>query len=361
MKPLVHVLWRLPGNLLGLLCLVFALALLASFPILNFLAFGYLLEAAGRTARSGKWRDGIFGIRQARIVGAVAIVGWFLVLPIRFITSLWTDATLLGGSDAPSLTFTSRLLTLLGIGLAGATVAGLLFAGARHARAGTETTRTPFLVRARDGLLGLIAEFQLPKLFFLGLRGWVGGVLWLAPPVAVLLVAARLPSNAAVLVAGSGILLMVPVATTLPLVQARFAATGHWRDLFDRPAQRRVFRSAPWACLLSVSSTLAAALPLLLPRVELPPRDLAWLPALVFVALLWPAKILAGWAVHRGEYLAGAAPLGPLRTLVPRLLLLMAGLAYGLGLWTSQYLDWHGTASFLEQHAFLLPAPARAF
>jgi hypothetical protein len=133
MKPLARVLWRALAGLFGWLCLVIALALLSSMPVLNFLAFGYLLEAAGRTARSGRWRDGIFGGRQAGIAGSVAVAGWLLVLPTRFISSLWTDATLLGETSAPSLRFTSDLLTWLSAGLAVAVVLGLLWGGARYA------------------------------------------------------------------------------------------------------------------------------------------------------------------------------------------------------------------------------------
>lgn len=359
MKPLARILWRFLSGLFGLLCLVVFLALLASVPILNFLAFGYLLEAAGRTARSGRWRDGVFGVRQARIAGSVAIAAWFGVLPIRFLSGLRTDATLLGDPSAPSLELTGSLLRWMGLGLALATLFGLLLAGDRHAQTGTGPRHSPFFPRARDGILAFIADLHLPKLFWLGLRGWVGGLGWLAPPIAVLFAASRIPNNAAILVAGAGILLMTPVAVALPLVQARFATTRRWADLFDWASQRRLFRNAPWACFVAVLTTLAAALPLYLLRIELPPRDLAWLPGLLFIALLWPAKILAGWAIHRSEYHPNAGPRGALWSFLPRLLLLGTGLAYGVGIWITQYLDWDGTASFLEPHAFLLPAPVR--
>jgi hypothetical protein len=201
-------------------------------------------------------------------------------------------------------------------------------------------------------------DLRLPKLFWLGLRGWAGGFLWIAAPALVLVGASRIPNNGALPLAAAGILLMVPVATALPLVQARFAASGRWGDLFDWRTPRLLFRQAPWACFVAVLSTLAAALPLYLLRIELPPRDLAWLPGLFFIVLLWPAKILAGWAIYRGEHSPAGRPRSAAWSFLPRLLLLTAGLAYGIGIWIMQYLDWHGAAHFLEQHAFLLPAPA---
>ncbi len=356
MKPLARLLWRVGSGLFGWLCLVIGLAVLSSMPVLNFLAFGYLLEAAGRTAHSGRWRDGVFGVRQAGIAGSAALAGWLLVLPIRFISSLRTDATLLGESSAGSMRFTSNLLTWLSAGLAVAVVLGLLSAGSRYAGQETQDAPRRFFARARDGLLAFIVDLRLPKLFWLGLRGWTGSFLWIIVPALLLIAASRIANNAAILVAAAGIVLLVPVSTGLPLVQARFAASGRWGDLFDWSRHRLLFRQAPWACFVAVLATLAAALPLYLLRIELPPDDLAWLPGLFFIVLLWPARILTGWAVYRAERLPHARPQGALRNFVPRFLILTAGLAYGIGIWTMQYLDWHGAASFLEQHAFLLPS-----
>jgi len=90
-------------------------------------------------------------------------------------------------------------------------------------------------------------------------------------------------------------------------------------------------------------------------KIELTPRDLAWLPGLFFILLLWPAKILAGWAIYRAQQ--NPLPRVWIWTWPARIVLLIAGLAYGLWIWTMQYLSWSGTGSFLEQHAFLLPAP----
>src|SRR5262245_39482409 len=55
----------------GLVALVVGLAVLAAIPVLQFLSLGYLLEAGGRVARSGRLRDGWIGVRTAARLGGV--------------------------------------------------------------------------------------------------------------------------------------------------------------------------------------------------------------------------------------------------------------------------------------------------
>jgi hypothetical protein len=358
MKSIARALSRLAAGLTGILSLTAGLAVFASIPGLNLIALGYLLESAGRTARSGRWRDGFPGIRQASILGCLAAIGSLLVLPIRFISSLWKDATLLGES-APSFRITSTVLAILSGGMAFLIVLGLMGAGAWYFKRlpgdGEPRPSASFFGRARDGLIALLGDLQLPRLFLLGLQGWAGGIVWLLVPIGVLTLASRIPSNAALPVALAGVLLLTPVATSLPLLQARFAATGRFRDLFDWPAQRALFRQAPLASFAAVLVTFLAALPLYLLKVELPPRELSWLPGLLFIVLLWPARMLTGWAIHRANRRPDQ-PRARLWIWLGKLPLLLIVLAYGAWIWTMQYLAWSGAESFLEQHAFLLPS-----
>ena len=55
----------------GVLSLFVGLAMLAAVPVVQFLSLGYLLEASGRVARSGRLRDGALGVRPAARVGGV--------------------------------------------------------------------------------------------------------------------------------------------------------------------------------------------------------------------------------------------------------------------------------------------------
>jgi hypothetical protein len=351
MKSLAQGIARLGAKGFGVASLVAGLALLASIPLLNILALGYLLESSGRTARTGRFRDGFPGVRQAAILGLLAVSGWLLTLPVRFASGLWTDAALLG-ETAPSFRFTRILLAAFTVGMAALILLGLIAAGYLYAR--NEAPETKGWPRARDGLIALLADLHLPQLFWLGIRGWAGGFVWLLVPIGILYAASRIPHNGALLLAFFGIIALIPVATTLPLAQARFAASGRFGDLFDWGGQRRLFRQAPLASFAAVLSVLVAALPLYLLKIELPPQDVDWLPGLFFILLLWPARILTGWAIHRAG--RSDSPRSWPWVWLGKLPLLAAGLAYGVWVWIMQFLNWTGAASFLEQHAFLLPA-----
>ena len=82
---------------------------------------------------------------------------------------------------------------------------------------------------------------------------------------------------------------------------------------------------------------------------------MAWLPALVFVAFIFPARVLTGWAMSRG--LRQEQPRFWLSRWMSRLAAVPVVAAYVLFVWLTQYLSWQGSRSLLEQHAFLVPAP----
>src|SRR5262249_21138849 len=72
-----------PIWLFGASVLMVGLAILAAIPVLQFLSLGYLLEAGGRVARSGRLRDGFIGVRWAALVGFLVLGGWLVLLPVR--------------------------------------------------------------------------------------------------------------------------------------------------------------------------------------------------------------------------------------------------------------------------------------
>lgn len=51
--------------LFGVVSLLVGLATLAALPMAQFLSLGYFLESSARVARSGRLRDGLFGVRRA--------------------------------------------------------------------------------------------------------------------------------------------------------------------------------------------------------------------------------------------------------------------------------------------------------
>jgi hypothetical protein len=178
----------------------------------------------------------------------------------------------------------------------------------------------------------------------------VGTLAWIAIPATLIATGGRAP-----LIGFVGALSLVAIVPLLPFLQVHYAVQGNFAALFERSAVRDRFRRAPWAFACALLAILAAAVPLYLLKIEMIPREAAWLPSLVFVAFLTPARLLVGWAFARAgrrdrprHWLA--------RTLGHFAILPMAVL-YVLIVFLAQYTSWGGSLSLFEQHAFLLPAP----
>src|SRR4051812_2159275 len=88
--------------LFGLASLLGSLAVLAAVPVLNFIVLGYLLEASGSVARSGRIRDGFIDISKFARIGSLVAGTWLCLLVPRLVSSLATDAWLIdpGGAAA---------------------------------------------------------------------------------------------------------------------------------------------------------------------------------------------------------------------------------------------------------------------
>src|SRR6516162_3382101 len=66
----------------GAATLIVGLSVLAAIPLLQFMSLGYLLEACGRVASTGRLREGFIGVRQAARVGGMALGTWLVLLPL---------------------------------------------------------------------------------------------------------------------------------------------------------------------------------------------------------------------------------------------------------------------------------------
>jgi hypothetical protein len=125
--------------------------------------------------------------------------------------------------------------------------------------------------------------------------------------------------------------------------------------MFEVRPVRQWFRRAPIAFLLALLITLLFAIPLYLLKIEIIPREAAWLPSLVFVVFIFPTRLLTGWtcgyASHRERnrnwFLRQFARFG----------MLPVAAIYVLIIFFTQFTSWHGAASLFEQHAFLVPVP----
>src|SRR5262249_11788025 len=145
------------------------------------------------------------------------------------------------------------------------------------------------------------------------------------------------------------------VVLYLPFLQVRFAMENRFSALFSIRAVRALFRRTPWAFLIAVLVTLGFALPLHLLKIEMIPREVAWLPSIVFVVFIFPARLSTGWAVALAERRVRRRH-WVLRWSA-RLLMVPVAAVYVVVVSFSQYAAWEGIVSLYEQHAFLVPVP----
>ena len=208
---------------------------------------------------------------------------------------------------------------------------------------------------ARDAVWDFVVELRLPYYFWLGLRGFWGAAVWLVPPVSLLALASRRrpgPGTAVGLVGGG---LLALVLLHLPFLQARFAQENRLGAMFELRPLRLRFARAPVAFFVALLAALVLALPLYLLKIEIVPREAAWLPSLLFVISMFPARLLSGWAIARSG--RRDVPRHWWWRWMSRLAMLGAALWYVVLVYFTQYLSWYGVWSLYEQHAFLVPAP----
>ena len=347
--------------LFGAASLIVALAVVATIPILQVLSLGYLLEASGRVARSGRLRDGFVGVRQAARAGSLALGLWLISLPLWLVSSLWSDARLIDPDSSTTrgwfvaLLILSVLTVMHGIGacLRGGRLRHFLWP--RPIRFFRDFFQRNSYPRIRDAVWDFVVEMRLPYFFWLGLRGLVGAVAWLFIPVTMLAVASRMQPGVGALTGFIGGALLVLVLAHLPFLQARFAAENRLGVMFSLRENRRTFARAPLAFFIALTATLLLALPLYLLKIEILPREAAWLPSLLFVTSIFPARLLVGWACGRAR--RREMPRHWFWRLGSRLAMLPVVSMYVLLVYFTQYLSWYGVWSLYEQHAFLLPVP----
>ncbi len=345
-------------NVLGLVTILIGLAVVTAIPLLQFVGLGYLLDASSRVARSGRVRDGFVALKPAARIGKILVALWLLFLPIRLLHSFWKDAGVIdpGGEAAGIL----RYVFIAGLS------AVVFFAGCALWRGGRWRHflwPAPITLMRRMGggdsdpsapwreWRGALLLWDWLKLGFLG---FVGGTLWLLPPVLLMFAAGHVSlQGVSFLLSLTGGILLGWVALHLPFIQTRYAVTRRFRDFLDLRGTREAFRRAPLAFWVALAFILLFALPLYLLKIELAPREIAWIPNLVFVVSMFPARILVGWAMSRAFHRERVNHW--IHRWMARFGLLPVAAIYVFFVWLAQYLSWNGGRSLFEQHAFLLP------
>jgi hypothetical protein len=394
--------------LFGLASLLACLAVLAAIPIVNFLSLGYLLEASGRVAKSGRLRDGFIDIPKFARIGSMVAGTWLCLLVPRLVSSLATDAWLIDpdGFAARGWRVAQLVLTLLVLGhillawYSGGrlrhffwpVVAPFQFAGRvlfgwiigpivrpaiqaiSPALAGDLYTPRPLsswfppaivlagvrrgrmFEEARDAVWDFVTSLRVPQYFWLGLRGFVGALAWLIVPSLMLMAGTSGRGPVTVVIGFLGAAAMTYVLLHLPFLQTHFACENRLRAMFDLAESRAQFRRAPIAYWFALAITLLFALPLYLLKIEpVIPPELRWTITIFFILFIYPARLLTGWAV--GRALHHARPRFFLFRWLARAAAIPVVAIYVFILFFTQYTSFLGPASILEQHAFLLPVP----
>ncbi len=346
------------GWLFGLMSLVLGLSMLAALPVLQFLSLGYLLETSARVARTGRMRDGLIGVRLAAQVGGMAAAIWLSLVPAWLVGSYAQSAELIdpGGPIARVWRIGLVLLTILTLThivlccIRGGRFRYFLWPFGNPFWLARRLREGGLYAEARDRLWSFVASLRVPYYFRLGLVGFLGTMVWLVVPAILIGATGRFTLQGPL-----GALMLAVIVPFLPFLQVRYAVEGHISALFSRRAVRERFRRAPWAFAFSLMILLVASIPLYLLKIEMVPREAAWLPSLIFVIFLAPARLLTGWAYARSGRRDN--PSHWIFRLLGRIAIIPAAALYVLVVFLGQYTSWGGVASLYDQHAFLIPVP----
>lgn len=348
-----------------LLSLVTILAVMTALPVVQLISFGYLLDVAGKLTggatigQSLRWRS------AAGRIGLALLAVMLLSLPIHLLTH-WAGV-------AQIVTPGSPLADRLQLGALALTALSLIHLSWAWVRGGKlkhyfrpaprlwmhQAWRPSTWLSGADRLWMLIGSLEIPRLFWLGIRGALGTLLWLLPATIIIAVNRNGRTGAAGLVGAIAFICLGIALMYLPMLQANFAEKNKLRALFAIRTVRADFCRAPWAWFLAMLLTLVVLpIPLYLLKIEPPPPELVWLPTWFFIAFMLPARVASGLAMRRTR--SKPEPVGwwpaisrwTVRMLMPP----VVGI-YLLFVYLSQYVSWDGLQTWVQQHAVLVPVP----
>lgn len=296
------------GRVGSLLSLAAVLAGVAAIPILNLWALGAMLEAEGEVARTGRLRAGFPLRRAAARLGGMA-VGWALfLLPLQLLAGFAADAAIIdaGGQTA------RRLAVATGVG-AGVVFVHLLLAMLRggrlrdffrpiaNVRGFWKACRTRGgLADAAEPWEDLLRQLKPWRNWKMGLVGGAGALAWTLLPTT-LYAAADQARGPQVLLTVIGGLCLAVVLSWLPILQAGYARDRSWRRFGSLRESRLLFARTPMAWTFVLLLGFAGSLVLYLFKIATPPRDAVWLMTPFFVLVIYPVRLLAGWAYARAS------------------------------------------------------------
>ncbi len=345
--------------------LVALLAVLTAIPVVQLIAFGYLLNVAGGLAGGQSIRRSLPQFRQAGQIGLAALAVFVAALPTQLLAHWESVAYLIdpGSGQATAMRILAIASAIFATGY-------LLWAWVRGGRLKhylwpqpirflREGWRWSTWRTAPDRLWEFTTSLQLPSYFWLGLRGAIGTLVWLIPAMIIVAAFRNGETGLAGLIGFLALVLLGASMLYLPMLQAHFAAERRFLALFEVREIRRCFRRAPWAWLFAMIVALVLTpIPLYLLKIEATQQEVMWLPCLVFVAFILPARICTGLALRRAR--RRPEPSGAWAAIsrwTVRFTMPIVVATYLLFVYVSQYTSWDGLATWVQQHAILIPVP----
>lgn len=361
-NPLRFVAWVTEIGF-GLVSLFLFLSVLAALPLLNFLALGYLLEAEGRVARTGKLRYCLPLLPLASRLGSIAVGVALWLIPVRWVSDAAVDAAIIApGSGIAGVWrigafLVSAVVSLhLILALSRGGGFGCFFRPLKNALWLRRQFREgDYWLTANAAVRDFFKALQIPSHFLLGLKGFAAAFIWLAIPTALFAVMQDPSQPGQVILTLVGGALLIPVLAWTPFLQARLASERRFVAGFELRAIREAFRRTPISFQLSIVLLYALSLPLYLFKVAALPRDAIWLETPIFIASIYPARILIGWAYGRAVRKTTRSWM--LLQWTMRLLLAPLLAFYVFLLFFTPSIGAYGRRVLFEHHALLLPAP----
>lgn len=373
---------RLVWTMFSAMWWVVLIAVMAAVPIVQLAAFGYLLRVSGHLAQGGRLRTAIPHLHSAGRIGLAVTALFLAALPSQLFAHYEAVASIVDPGSARAILMRVIAITLAIIALNYLVWCWLRGGRVRHylwpepIRFLREGWRPRLWSEGIDRLWAWAISLEFPATWWLGARAAAGTLIWLIPAMIVMAAFRRGETGLAGLVGVTALFALGIGMQYLPMLQVHFASTGRFASLFAIRQVRHDFRRAPWAYLLAMfAGLLLFPIPLYLLKIEATPSEAVWLPCLVMVAFLLPARIAEGLAIRRARFIqptrkqrrAGMTELQAREVkggAWPRLQrwmvrAMMPGViaTYLLFVYVSQYVSWDGYETWVQQHAVLLPIP----
>tara|TARA_R110002049_G_scaffold4601_5_gene32267 strand:- start:379920 stop:381314 length:1395 start_codon:yes stop_codon:yes gene_type:complete len=345
--------------------LIVLLAFLAAIPVVQLISLGYLVDVSGRLAGGAKLRESVRNLDRAGTIGLAVLAVIIAALPSQLLAHWEFVAQTIdpGSNQASILRAAAITLSLLAMvylmwaWIRGGKLRDYLWP--QPIRFIREAWRPSTWNGAADRVWDFTAALELPRLFWLGLRCAAGTLVWLIPAILIITLTRNGKNGLAGFAAAVSLFALGITLLYLPMLQANFASRNRLSALFDVRTIRRDFRRAPWAWLgAMIVALVLTPIPLYLLKIEATPREVVWLPCLLFVTFMLPARIATGMALRRARNKPepsgrwAAISRWSVRAVMP----LVVGV-YLLFLYVSQYTSWDGLQTWIQQHAILVPMP----